>query len=157
MSTDAAFTSFGDDQNTAVKFSIWMPNGVAPDWEGGDRILNYLDVGNGQQIVQRGGWNPWFMTCTVELENIDALGLLASLQGEAATLRLMWGTTKRAGGTKQTILDTDYLILPDTLLINVTSYESDGVIDGPRDATVTFRRSYVPSPYVGFTTVGADS
>ncbi len=150
------FVGFGDDTNSSAKFQVVHEGrGRLEDWEGGERRLSHHDIGNGQVVVQRHGYSPWTISLRLLFDDADALELLASLSGESATLRYLWGITRRAGGSKQTILDTDYLVLPDTMLVDLTDRE--GHLSGPCVATATFWRAYVPSPYVGFTIVGSDT
>lgn len=152
------FSGFGDDTNTSVKFiTITKLHDPIPDWEGGDRNLSDHDIGNGLQVTQRHGWKPWLLTMRLWFEAPGDLALMASLQGEAATLRYRWGLTKQVDGTKQTLVDRDYLVLPDTMLLTLKPVREGGVVTGVPEALATFRRTYVPSPYVGFTVVGADT
>lgn len=153
----APLTGFGDDQATSVKFiTITGYQDAQPDWEGGDRELSYHDVGGGVQHTQRHGWKPWTLTMRLWFETPGDFALMASLQGEPATLRYRWGLTKQLDGTKATIIDTDYLVLPDTLLVSLRPVMGSGVVPGVPEALATFRRTYVPSPFVGFTIVGPD-
>ena len=153
----APFSGFGDDQATSVKFvTITRYNDPIPDWEGGDREISYHGIGQGQEVTQRHGWKPWLLTMRLWFETPQAFALMASLQGERATLRYRWGLTKPLDGTKATILNTDYLVLPDTLFVSLAPVRGSGVVPGVPEALATFRRSYAPGPFVGFTIVGED-
>ena len=144
------FVGFGDDTNSSVKFQVVHSRGGVATWDGGDRKLNMFDIGGGQAVVQRGANQPWTIKLRLLFESLDALELLQTLQGESATLRILWGITTRAGGTKWTdITGTSYLVLPDTILLDLTDQKYH--LSGPCEATAMFWRPYVASPYVGFT------
>jgi len=142
------FTGFGDDVNWSVKFGILRDraSGIMPDWESKSR-LSLLDMATGnQQVTQRRGRDPWTVTLRLWFAERDEMERLDAMVGRRATLRYRYGMSSDAGGTKQTIEQRDYLVLPETLLLSLT----DKTIEpgGRCEAVATFSRIYVdPAPF----------
>ena len=135
------FVGFGDHPATAVKF-LWMRRRreLVPDWSGGEAKLTYHDIHNSDiEATEYHGRKPRTITLRLWFSSRDDRELMDSLQGQAHTLRLPWGLTSRAGGTKETRNGSDYLVLPDTILTGLTDQETSG---GVAMATATFRRAY---------------
>lgn len=151
------FTGFGDDQNTSVKFvhfTGWRD--PLPDWQGGDAKLSYHPIANSDiEVTQYHGRESQELELRIWLATGADLALLHSMVGQRATLRYRVGSVlTNADGSIKTIGNTDYVILPDTILANMTDRGKPAL--GFPEATVTFRRPYVSSPYVGFATVSED-
>jgi hypothetical protein len=72
--------------------------------------------------------------------NFDALDQMDSQVGRTATLRYMWGVSKRVGGVKEYLAGQAYLRLDDTILLGLSDevYE----VDETCEATATFARDY---------------
>jgi hypothetical protein len=156
MSALSPFTGFGDDTNTSVKFGLQRANGRLPDWEGGPK-LTFHDIANSdRQVTQRHGRTPWSITIKLWFGHPDDLEAMDALQDQRATLRYLYGLTKRAGGTPETILGTRYLALPNTMLISLEPLDHDGVATGPREAMATFRRAYSGGDTFGFARFAED-
>ena len=147
------FTGFGDHPATSVKFlTITGVNDPIPNWSGGDAKLTYHDIHNSDiQATEYHGRAPWEIELRLWFGSMDDLALMDSLQGQPHTLRLRWGLTHRAGGYKEPRNGTDYLVLPDTLLVGLSEQETQ--FDGTAMATATFRRAYSTVHYTGFTEV----
>lgn len=152
MSRDP-FTGFGDDTNTAVKFGIRAVGGVTPDWDGGEAtITQWYHIG----VTQIGPPKPTEVTFEVLVDSRADMQLLKELAatGTRATLRYLRGITTDTGGTVATYLGTQYLELPDTLLMKaevVSNYR-----DGRSIAELTFQRDGVDAAYYGFARYGED-
>lgn len=136
------FTGFGDDPNTSIKFGWRRTSGQLPDWEGGPKLNTFAIANSDREVTQYGGRTPWSITVRLWFANRDDLDAMDALQGRRATLRYLYGMTKRAGGEPETILGTRYLVLPDTMLMRLEALDHDGVATGPREAMATFRRQY---------------
>ncbi len=133
------FVGFGDATNSSVKFQVVSDGGTVADWAGSPR-MRQLEVANSDRtITQVHGRNPWEITLRLLLDSATELELLDGVQGQRATLRILAGTTRTAGGTVETLLGVRYLNLPETLLMEVgevTRYPA-----GQRTCDATFQRS----------------
>ena len=148
------FVGFGDDTNSSIKFQVVAAGGKVADWSGGPRMQQFPVANSDRTITQVTGRDPWEITLTLLLDSATDIELLDGVQGQRATLRILFGVTKTVGGTVETLQGIRYLKLPDTLLMKVgkiTRYPS-----GQRTADATFQRAGVSSTYVGFPSTGED-
>ncbi len=154
MSRRDPFVGFGDATNSSIKFQVVSDGGTVADWAGGPR-MRQLEVANSDRtITQVHGRNPWEITLRLLLDSATELELLDGVQGQRATLRILAGTTRTAGGTVETLLGIRYLKLPETLLMEVG--EVMRYPSGQRTAEATFQRAGVSSTYIGFADTGED-
>jgi len=136
------FTGYGDDPNTSVKFGLRRINGAMPDWQGGPKLTFHAIVNSDREVSQYHGRTPWTITLRLRFADRAALEAMDALQGRRATLRYLFGLTKRAGGHAETILGTRYLVLPETLLLSLETVEIEGLAGGSREAMATFQRLF---------------
>lgn len=154
MSRDP-FVGFGDDPNSSVKFQLVHDKGRLGDWSGGPRMAQQKVALSSRTVTQVWGRDPWEATFRLLFAGIDDYELLGELQGQRATLRILAGITKTAGGTVQTLLGTRYLTLSTTLLLRL----DDEVVylgGGNCSAKATFQRNGTDDSYVGFGSTGED-
>ena len=144
----APWTGFGDDYRTSVKFALLHPEDMFPQWTSNPVLSRHHIRNSNKTITQYHGRTPWTVSLRLMLASIDDLELLDGVVGQIATLRYIYGISKRVGGTKEHLLGGTYLKLPDTLLeaLSDEAYE----IDGPCEVTATFSRTYDAGSYVGF-------
>ncbi len=149
MSRRDPFVGFGDATNSSIKFQVASDGGTVADWAGGGPRMRQMDVANSDRtITQVTGRNPREITLRLLLDSATELELLDGVQGQRATLRILAGTTRTAGGTVETLLGIRYLKLPETLLMEVG--EVKRYPSGQRTAEATFQRAGVSGSYYGF-------
>jgi hypothetical protein len=154
MTSRDPFTGFGDDTNTSIKFGIRAVGGVTPDWEGGKRINQFEIPNSDRTVTQIGGAKPQDVTFEVLVGSRADIQMLKNLIGVRATLRYLRGITTDEGGTVRTYLGTQYLELPNALLMKVAKVVN--LRDGRSLAELTFQRAGDSSAYYGFSTYAED-
>lgn len=143
----APFTGFGDDTNHSVKFTIEHPEQKFPQWQGGPRLGSIEIPNSDRTIVQNMGRTPRVVTWLLSFATLEDAALMDSLQGTAHTLRYLYGITLPVGGTHEVIAGIEYLKLPDTLLVGLTSPAED---NGYWEAVATFQRTDTIGDVYGF-------
>ncbi len=154
MSMIDPFTGFGDDTNSSVKFQMQSDRGRVPNWTSTAQLKQFMIPNSDRTITQRLGRDPWVMTCKLLFASIDDLELFDVLQGQRSTLRYVAHITSRAGGTVETLLSTQYLRLPETLLKDAkteATYRS-----GQFTVAATFERAYSGGDTYGFARFAED-
>jgi hypothetical protein len=149
-------TGYGDEPATSIKFvhfTGWRD--PMPNWQGGAPKLSNHAIGNSDdEVVQYHGKQPWTLTLRMWFATLNDLELMDAVTGRPSTLRIRWGLVNRAGGHKATIGSTDYLVLPDTLLVSLTNRETPTL--GFPEATATFRRIVTAEIPLAFMDTGED-
>lgn len=141
------YTGFGDDPNWSVKFHVLVDGEFAPDWESGLRMAFLTPATGNGEITHRRGRDPLEISFRLWIANAEDYERLDAMVGRRATLRYGWGVTRTMGLASETIQDAQYHRLPDTMLVSLSKAAIEG--DGTREATATFRRTYVdPAPFV---------
>jgi hypothetical protein len=148
----APFTGFGDDTNSSVKFGIMLPADEVPLWELEPRLSKFAIPHSNRTTTQYGGLGEWSVSFVVDIDTTDALVMLQQLQGQQATLRYQYRITNNPGGDVETIGNVTYVVLPETLLDNVSRVTRD--VGDTCTATLTFTRTADPSSYYGFALYG---
>ena len=154
----APYTGFGDDYTVSVKFAILHPDNSFPQWSSASRMSEHSIRNSNKTVVQFHGRAPYEITLPLYFASIDDLEEMDAVVGRSATLRYIYGISKRIGGAKQTISGQNYLTLPNTILWSISNEQYE--INGPCEASVTFRRSYSDTAGAaatyGFTVYGED-
>lgn len=150
------FTGFGDNPETSVKFGLLLDDQQMADWEG-EAKLSFHDIANSDKtVVQYHGRGPVTLEVNLEFASLVDYEMLDALVGHHATLRYMWGATKSVGGYKETRNFFDYLVLPDTLLLSLSSSYNSTVLGDAREAVAIFWRPYTSSDYYDFAVYEAE-
>lgn len=151
------FTGFGDNPETSVKFGLLLDGSQQmADWEGEAKI-SFHDIANSDKTVtQYHGRGPVTLEVELEFESLVDYESLDALIGHYATLRYAWGTTKSVGGYKETRNFFDYLVLPDTMLLSLSSSYNTTVVGDARQAMAIFWRPYASSDYYDFAVYEAE-
>ncbi len=154
MVQQALLTGFGDDTHTSVKFRILLPTNRTPDWRGAPRISQFDIPHSDRTVTQFRGRSPMEITFRLWLETIDDLDFLDGLLGTRQTLRYVAGITKKMNGTIETLGDTKYLNLPNTMLLDLG--EPSIQVGGVSEVDATFQRAGESSAYYGFAVYAED-
>lgn len=140
----APLTGFGDDYRTSAKFTLMQPEDTWPEWVSEPILSNHPVSGSHTVNTQQHGRRPWSLSVTLRFATITELDRFDALVGRRATLRYLYGISKRAGGTRWAHDGYNYLILPETLLSSIDNERLFN--DGHCEARVTFERLFVPRP-----------
>jgi len=143
----APYTGFGDDYTVSVKFAFLHPDNSFPQWTSSARMSEHSIRNSNKTVSQFHGRAPYEITLPLYFASIDDLEALDELVGRSATLRYLYGISKRIGGARETISGQNYLNLEHTILWSISNEQYQ--INGPCEASVTFRRSYSDSAVVG--------
>ena len=144
--SDHPFTGFGDDPNWSVKFHVLMEGDSAPDWQSALRMAVLTPATGNGQITQRRGRDPWQIAMRLWLASTADLDRLDAMVGRRATLRYGWGVTKPLNTQPQTIEQSQYQVLPGTMLTDLDKVAIEG--DGTLEVTATFSFPYTdPAPF----------
>jgi hypothetical protein len=147
-STIAPLTGFGDDPNWAVKFRIRRQDGSLPQWES-PAAQPTFDIPNPtggpiRRISQNMGRYPWTVTWRLWFASIAEYDRLEQMVTQRSTLRYKWGSTSTVGGSLATYSSIDYLELPGTKLLELSSPMLDpNGVRGAVEAMAIFERPYV--------------
>ena len=142
MNRHAPYTGFGDEPNTAAKFTLLSQGGKAPAWEGGPRLRERKIPGSTRVNVRTTGRDPYVMTAQLRFATIADYEALDAMQGTTSTLRYLYGVTPTLGGRYEYMGGDGYLVLPNVRLMSLTTpvvYRNGSVV-----ASATFSREAVP-------------
>ncbi len=152
----APYTGFGDDYTVSVKFAILHPENTFPQWSSSARMSEHTIRNSNKTVTQFHGRNSYELTIPLYFASIDDLEAMDFLVGRSATLRYIYGISKRIGGARETISGQNYLTLPNTILWSISNEQYE--INGPCEASVTFRRTPTSTSdtYYGFSVYSED-